>query len=215
VDGGRTTLLTSVFSAASLTNPVIEYYRWYSNDGGADPGREFWRVDLSNDGGTTWAPVENTNVTDNSWRRVAFFISDVLPPTSSMRLRFVADDQGPASLVEAAVDDFRLLSLPATTGVAERPRPGSVALAPPRPNPFRGATTLGYRLTTTTQVTLRIHDLAGRVVRDLDTGARGPGEHQVEWNGRDDAGREVRSGTYFVRLGLNDASFVQTVVRIR
>jgi hypothetical protein len=215
VDGGKTTLLTQVFSAAGVPNPAIEFYRWYSNNGGADPGRDIWRVDLSNDGGTSWVPVENTIVTDNSWRRVVFFIADFLPPTAQMQMRFVADDEGPESLVEAAVDDFRLMSFPATTGVADAPGALPLALAAPRPNPFRASTTLRYSLSRAARVTLRIHDLAGRTVRVIDEGSRAAGAHQLDWDGRDDAGREARSGTYFVRLTVDGVSRSQTVVRLR
>lgn len=214
VDGGKTTLLTQVFSASGLTNPVVEYYRWYTNNSGADPGNDFWRVDLSNDGGATWAPIENTKVTDNSWRRVVFFIADVLPPTATMRLRFVAEDAGPASLVEAAVDDFRLLSLPPTTGVGDVARP-ALELRAPWPNPFTDATTFRYALPSRARVSLSVLDVSGRLVRQLDEGEREPGEHQVSWDGRDRAGHPAPSGAYFARLVVEGRETVRTLVRVR
>jgi hypothetical protein len=42
-----------------------------------------------------------------------------------------------------------------------------------------------------------IHDLRGRRVRRLQIPARGT---QVEWDGRNDRGQDVSSGTYFARL---------------
>jgi hypothetical protein len=43
------------------------------------------------------------------WSRHSFRVSDVLSPTSQMRLRFVASDEGDGSIVEAAVDDLEVL----------------------------------------------------------------------------------------------------------
>jgi len=214
VDGGATTLLPPVFFAVGFINPVIEYYRWYSNNGGADPGTDFWRVDVSNDGGVNWTPVENTNLTDANWRRVAFMIGDLLPPTTSMRLRFIASDVRTSSLVEAAVDDFRLLALPATTGVESRSRPRPLGFRLPQPNPFSRLTTLRFSLSEPARVSLEIHDVSGRVIRVLDQGAREPGEHTVRWDGRDDLGREVPAGTYYARLTANGILATRSIVRI-
>ena len=52
-------------------------------------------------------------------------------------------------------------------------------------------------------------DIAGRQVKVLLAGeVHEPGVHQVVWNGRDDNGRRVSSGTYFYRL--NAGSFSHT-----
>jgi flagellar hook assembly protein FlgD len=50
-------------------------------------------------------------------------------------------------------------------------------------------------------VTLTLHDAAGRRVRTLVTGAvLTAGPQEAQWNGRDDAGRAVRSGVYYCHL---------------
>src|SRR6185369_9512967 len=151
VDNGHTTLYTSAFDATVAgSDPVIEYFRWYTNDLGSNPGTDLWLVDISNDGGGTWHPVESTALSDNSWRRVAFFVRDVVPPTTFMRVRFIADDSGAPSLVEAAIDDFRLLHFDAgitavAGGASERL---GLALAVPWPNPSSRSITLRGTLPT-------------------------------------------------------------------
>ena len=213
VDGGRTTLTTPVFSALGLTQPAIEYYRWYSNNGGADPGTDLWRVDLSLDGGTSWTPVETTSVTDASWRRVVFFLSDYGVPSATVRLRFIAEDAGGSSLVEAAVDDFRLLSLPVTTGVGgEAP---AVALAAAAPNPFTTSSRLRFSVARRTRAVLGIYDLQGRIVRPLLDGWVEPGVQEVRWDGRDLSGAAVGNGLYFVRLRVEGREVVRSLVRLR
>ena len=47
---------------------------------------------------------------------------------------------------------------------------------------------------------MAIYDQQGRRVRDLVAGALPSGVHEVNWDGRDAAGRQVPSGLYFYRL---------------
>lgn len=119
VDNGKTTLTSPVLDLTAYSNPIIEYYRWYTNDQGATPGTDFWQVYISNDG-VNYIPVENTNVSDHSWRNNVFRINDYLPSTSTFTVRFVAEDANAGSLVEALMDDFTLYDGPATsTGITE------------------------------------------------------------------------------------------------
>ncbi len=215
VDGGKTTLTTPVFSAAGLTNPVVEYYRWYTNNAGADPGNDLWQVDISNDGGSSWVPVENTSLTDNSWQRKVLFVNDYVPPTGTMRVRFVAEDAGNPSLVEAAVDDFRLLSLPVTTAVGDASAGGTVVFRAPAPNPFASTTWLRYALPVAARVSLRLYDVRGRLIRTLESGIREAGDHAIAWDGRDQAGHRVGSGAYYARLAVGTGELVRTLVRLR
>ncbi|MEP7264624.1 MAG: M36 family metallopeptidase, partial [Bacteroidota bacterium] len=106
VDDGKTTVQLQDVDLSAYTNPAIEYYRWYSNDQGATPGTDFWKVDISNDGGANWVPVENTKVADHSWRNVVIRVSDYVTPSSNIWMRFIADDANAGSLVEAMIDEW-------------------------------------------------------------------------------------------------------------
>lgn len=75
-----------------------------------------------------------------------------------------------------------------------------VQLAPPAPNPARGACTLRFALGAAGEGELAIHDAAGRRVRTLAAGALEPGPHAVAWDGRDAQGRACAPGVYFARL---------------
>jgi hypothetical protein len=68
------------------------------------------------------------------------------------------------------------------------------------PNPFNPHTTLAFGTERTGRVRLDIFDLTGRRVRTLIDAARSAGVHQLEWGGRDDAGRDLPSGLYVARL---------------
>jgi hypothetical protein len=73
-------------------------------------------------------------------------------------------------------------------------------LAPPSPNPFRGHAALRFGLSRAGEVRLEMFDVGGRRVRTLAEGMRSAGSHLVPWDGRDDGGRPVGAGIYFVRL---------------
>lgn len=118
VDNGKTTLTSPVFDLTSYTNPTIEYYRWYTNDQGATPGTDFWQVLISNDG-VNYIPIENTSISDHSWRNNVFRINDYLPSTSTFTIRFIAEDANAGSLVEALMDDMSLYDGPSTTALQE------------------------------------------------------------------------------------------------
>ena len=75
--------------------------------------------------------------------------------------------------------------------------PGTLAA---HPNPFNPSTVVTYRLETAAEVTLAVHDLAGRLVAVIDAGRREAGTHRASWDGRDGAGRAATSGTYVLQL---------------
>jgi len=83
------------------------------------------------------------------------------------------------------------------------------------PNPFNPQTTIAFALPTSARATLRIYDVSGRLVRTLLDEVRPAGTNEVRWNGADDAGRGVASGTYFARLGVEGQYSVKSLVLVR
>ncbi len=126
VDGGRTTLLTPVYDLAGMEDPRVGYWRWYSNQEGAAPGTDSFKVEITGDGGATWVEVETVGPggreTYGGWYWHGFRVADVVPGATRIQLRFVASDEGTDSVVEAAVDDFALYDCPCTAAV-----PGEVS----------------------------------------------------------------------------------------
>jgi hypothetical protein len=107
VDGGSTTLTSPSFDGTA-PNLHVGYARWYSNNAGGGPGEDQMNVDISNNGGALWVPLEVVTENANAWVEKLFRIGDVIAPTNNMRVRFIASDLGAGSLVEAAIDDFVL-----------------------------------------------------------------------------------------------------------
>ncbi len=71
------------------------------------------------------------------------------------------------------------------------------------PNPFNPSTVISYRLAVNSKATLKVYNLLGQEVKTLLNASQTAGIHQVTWDGKDDAGREVASGVYLYRLEAN------------
>jgi Zn-dependent metalloprotease len=216
VDGGATTLVTKTMApVAGFSHTTVDFYRTFSNDQGGAPGTDTWRVDISNNGGGTWVAVESTLVSHADWARVLFRVEDYVAPTSNLKLRFIAADKGAGSLIEAAVDDFRLLGFNVIDAVDGGPiATASMSLAPAAPNPFQPSTRFAFSLPVEAPVRLSIYDVRGRLIRDLVNGVQPAGEHSIRWDGLDRAGHQVPSGPYFARLSQNGKEITKTVVRL-
>jgi len=66
--------------------------------------------------------------------------------------------------------------------------------------PARNSVAIRYVLPQAASVDLIIYDVVGNRVRTLNEGNQEEGEHLLVWDARNDAGRAVPSGIYFVRL---------------
>jgi len=96
------------------------------------------------------------------------------------------------------------------TGASGVGDPEGTRIAPPQVtlyaatgNPFYPATTLRFDIPAAgSRVELGIFTANGRRVRSLLAKIMPAGRHAILWDGRDDAGRSVSSGTYFGRLSV-------------
>ena len=90
--------------------------------------------------------------------------------------------------------------------------PPKTRLYAPQPNPFRAALALRYSLAAEGRVTLRVHDLTGRVVKTLADGVLRPGRYSLNWSGTDDRGRKLARGVYFCRFTAGDNRATEKLV---
>jgi hypothetical protein len=113
VDNGRTILTSPAYDLSAVSDAIVSYYRSFDNAQGGAPGTDPFTVQISTDNGATWRNAEVVGPsgpgTTIGWVRAEWTLSSVgATPTSQTRFRFIADDASPASLVEAAIDDFRV-----------------------------------------------------------------------------------------------------------
>ena len=88
------------------------------------------------------------------------------------------------------------------------------------PNPFHLETWIPYHLREDAFITLTIYDRGGRVVRTLDVGHRIAGIYTSRfkaayWDGRNELGERIASGTYFYHLSAGDSSITRRMVILR
>ena len=111
VDGGSTTLYSAVLDLSGSSNPQISYFRWYSNDSGASPNADIFEVEISDDG-SSWVDVETLGPTgagtSGGWIEHSFVVSDFVLLSTTVQVRFIASDLASGSIIEAAIDDFRI-----------------------------------------------------------------------------------------------------------
>jgi hypothetical protein len=109
VDGGTTTLVSPNFALAGADDPRVEFWAWYSNEGGQNPNSDSMPVEVSADGGATWVTALTISENARAWVRREIRVEDFFPaPVAQVRVRFRARDLGGGSLVEAAIDDLRI-----------------------------------------------------------------------------------------------------------
>jgi len=69
------------------------------------------------------------------------------------------------------------------------------------PNPFNPSTTISYSLPQKAVVSILIYNMLGQKVRTLiDFKDFFAGSYEINWNGKDDFGKQVASGTYIYRM---------------
>ena len=88
------------------------------------------------------------------------------------------------------------------------------------PNPFNPETWFPYNLAEQAEVTVKIHDVTGALVRQLDIGLQEPGSYQHQekaayWDGRDKFGTKVASGIYFYTFTAGDFQSTRRMVILK
>jgi len=82
--------------------------------------------------------------------------------------------------------------------------PTQTRLLSPFPNPFSSNATLRLELAEKSNVSLGIFNIRGQKIRSIHTGELESGSHQFNWDGQDEAGENVTSGVYLVRMQTGD-----------
>jgi hypothetical protein len=106
-------------------------------------------------------------------------------------------------LYRTLVEEFENPSCYPATGVPVLPPVAaavSVRLYPAVPNPFNPHTMIRFELAQGSRARLRIFGVDGSMVRTVADRVFPAGEHRLYWDGRNDRGRDVGSGAYFVSL---------------
>jgi hypothetical protein len=83
------------------------------------------------------------------------------------------------------------------------------------PNPFAKQTTVNYALPSTSEVAIKVYDVAGKLVKTIVSERLDAGYYTASWSGRDNIGREVAAGVYFIEMNAKGFESQHKVVFVR
>lgn len=151
--------------------------------------------------------------------------SGVLAGKQGLSLRLRADATGIAPGDYPVRVDVRdqVTGVAATSVVTVRvvgsavdaPAPRRTRALGARPNPFNPTTQILFELARPGHVRVEILDLRGRRVVGLVDAGLAAGQHAAPWNGLDESGGAVASGTYFWRIRTDGQEFTGKLSLVR
>jgi len=179
-------------------------------------------VGVSSDSGILMAD----NMNEAGIIRIAFANAGSMDGETLAEIQFsvIADASSPLEL--KAVDLYRPDAMPIDSRkldgkfVSWAMPPEDSALLQNFPNPFNPETWIPYQLKEDSQVTVRIHNLAGGLVRELELGYRSAGvytnrDRAAYWDGRNASGEHVASGVYFYSIQADDFAAVRKLIVVK
>jgi photosystem II stability/assembly factor-like uncharacterized protein len=148
---------------------------------------------LSPDGGNNWNPIDTNNV-------------------------FLAHNGVISNNVLYLISGGGVSSVrPITTSIGESFEivPLKFSLSQNYPNPFNPSTVIEFTLSTPETVTINIYDINGQLIRNLFNDALVTGAYTTRWEGTDNFGKRVASGTYFYRIEAGNSFDVKKMILIK
>jgi hypothetical protein len=152
-----------------------------------------------------------TQLPGGSWNVDSFF--DI-----TYRIDFVGAPGGPlAGMSGSTTGTIRMATGQTPTDAEPEPRivPKRTALQQSVPNPFNPSTRITFDLASQGKVGLRIVDVSGRLVRSLVDSHMRPGTYTFLWDGKDDGGQRVASGTYYCTLVAPDHTETKSLTLLK
>lgn len=93
--------------------------------------------------------------------------------------------------------------------------PTKYMLEPNYPNPFKLETEIRFALPEANHVVLKIFNVVGQEIRTLADAGYQAGYYSIRWDGKDNNGKDARSGVYFYQLRTGNHIETRTMILMR
>jgi hypothetical protein len=161
---------------------------------------------LSSDGLLMASNTNQSGLINISFANAERLNSDKL---ADVKFEVLTDDISP--LAFKSVELYGYDALPLNTKFTDKQfkswatKPQNSELLQNYPNPFNPETWIPYQLKEDAEVVIRIHNVAGDLVREISLGYKSAGiytnqDRSAYWNGKNEAGEKVASGLYFYTI---------------
>jgi hypothetical protein len=115
--------------------------------------------------------------------------------------------------------EYAVMICPKTSGVEEEEEgiitPKVFELYQSYPNPFNNQTIINYSLLKSCHVTLTIYNILGQKVKTLVDERQKTGPQTMNWDGKDEKGRDLTSGIYFYQLKAGEITQTKRMVLLK
>lgn len=162
--------------------------------------------------------VDETRATEQAWQQIAFVAGEG-SPTEAKNYKYFDNTVNTVSknyeyrLRQVEVDGRQSFSNIVSIEFGDS---GEMALYDNAPNPSNGKTTFRFRLPHSSDVKLEIFDMMGNLIYNFNREVAGStGDYAIEWNGQNEQGVEVASGSYLYKLTAGDKVLSKTLTIIR
>lgn len=142
----------------------------------------------------------------------------VVPPTIPGTMAYIPGAPGAEPRPMLPFTGVETVAWVTAGGTSTAPLPESgrrLSLPGNVPNPFNPSTEIRFEVDRESFIELAVYDMQGRRLRTLVHEWRPAGNHGVRWDGRDQHGRPVASGTYHVRLKAGERSLVRKILLLK
>ena len=149
---------------------------------------EFWSSDI---------PMKFPNATSFDWKQYYVDVK-ILDGTQALSVRL-----HPLGRFQGTVyfDKLEVKAISSVTDVNnDQTLPDKFSLNQNYPNPFNPSTVISYSIPIAANVTVKIYDMLGREVKSLLNDEQGSGVYHLTWNGDNNSGNKVSSGTYIYTI---------------
>jgi trypsin len=216
-----THLTTVALDLSGIYELELRFKRWL---GVESPTNDKARVSVSSNGvDFYWLWTNNMTIADQAWVDMAIPLPADYENQSTLYVRWTMGETSPE--IEYCgwnIDDIEIWGVRSELVSNEEqpdeprdvPQPVDLSLRN-YPNPFNPNTCIEFSLPEAGTARLLIYDLQGRRIRSLIDEPLGAGVHFRTWDGLDDRGRRVSSGTYFSRLSTEGRVLQQKMLLLK